>query len=242
LMSRLLERCGVLKEMLDSGTAYTSSGEPVALRSHIALHHAESLYETVRRARPAVVLEVGMAFGVSSLAILAALHEASADGRLVSIDPAQTSVWKGCGRTMVARAGFSDHHEVLEDYDYKALPELLATGLRCDLAYIDGWHTFDHAFLDWWYIDKMLAVGGVVGLNDCGWPAVDKVIGFMRTHRKFTEIDVGLPPVYVGYGPAQELRRRLALRRKDRWYRQSQDRYFRKDADWAPRWDFFAPF
>lgn len=216
-MSVLLERCPELGEALERGKT-----------ASISLPHAEALFETVRRQRPEVAIEVGMAFGVSTLAILTALRELG--GRLVSIDPSQSSVWKGAGLEAVARAGLAEHHELIEDYDYNALPRLLASGTRCELAYIDGWHTFDHAFLDWWYVDKMLSVGGVVGMNDCGWPAVNKVIRFLLGHREYSEMDVGLPRSPV----------RSAFRWRKR--RQSQDRYFRKDAEWEPRWDFYAPF
>jgi len=53
-----------------------------------------------------------------------------------------------------------DWHELVEDFDYYALPRLLANGCRADFAYIDGWHTFDHAMLDFWFIDKMMNIGG----------------------------------------------------------------------------------
>jgi predicted O-methyltransferase YrrM len=240
-MAGLLERCPVLKNMLDSRSSLSLAGESMPLSAYIWPTYAECLYEMVRRERPAVVVEVGMAFGVSSLAILTALRE-NGQGKLISIDPMQTSYWKGCGRAAIARAGLGDMHELMEDYDYNALPRLLASGLKCDLAYIDGWHTFDYTFLDWWYLDKMLAVNGVVGFNDCSWPAVDKVIHFVLSHRKYREIDTGLPSEYVGWSRKQEILRRLAFRGMRQWYRQAQDRYFRKESDWEPQWDFFAPF
>jgi hypothetical protein len=46
---------------------------------------------------------------------------------------------------------------------------------------------------------------------------------------------VGLKPVFRGRNALFTLRRRL-LRI------QAQDRYFQKQCDWEPRWDFFAPF
>jgi predicted O-methyltransferase YrrM len=226
-MAGLLDRCQVLKDMLDSRSSLSPTGESVPVHSNIHPSYAESLYEMVRRAQPALVVEVGMGFGVSSLAILTALRDGG-QGQLISIDPKQTSYFKGCGRLAVTRAGFSDRHELIEEYDYNALPRLLASGVKCGFAYVDGWHTFDYALLDWWYLDKMLAVNGVVAFNDCGFPAVDKVIRFLLSHRKYCEVDAGLPTEYVGLSRGQEL--------------QAQDRYFRKEAEWEPRWDFFAPF
>jgi predicted O-methyltransferase YrrM len=220
-MGRLLDRCSILKDMIDSRLSYSQSGEQIPIHSNIPPAYAEALYETVLRADPAVVVEVGMAFGVSSLAILSALRDGNRDGKLISIDPDQSSYWKGCGVAAIARGGFAERHKLIEDYDYNALPQLLAAGLKIDFAYIDGWHTFDYALVDWWYVDKMLTVGGMVGFNDCDWPAVDKVIKFVLSHRKYDEVDGGLPVTSTGG---------------------CEDRYFKKTAHWEPNWNFFAPF
>lgn len=241
-MGRLLEQCPSLREMLDSQSAYSKSGEQIPIHSNIPIAYAEALYETVLREDPAVVLEVGMAFGVASLAILSALRDGNRDGRLISIDPHQSSEWKGCGLAAIAHAGFVERHELIEDYDYNVLPRLLAAGLNIDFAYIDGWHTFDYALVDWWYVDKMLTVDGIVGFNDCGWPAVAKVIGFVLSHRKYSEIDVGLSPTFARYNRTREWLRRLTFGRKAEWYRREEDRYLKKTANWEPQWDFFAQF
>ena len=238
-MTQVLQRCEILGEMLRSNTAVSADGERVAIHSNISDESAEALYRAVRRADPAVVVEVGMAFGTASLAILSALSDGTRDGRLVTIDPNQSSQWKGCGRAAVERAGFADRHELIEEFDYKALPRLLERGLEIDFAYIDGWHTFDYALLDWWYIDKMLGVGGVVGFNDCDWPALVKVIRFVNSHRKYEEIDVGLRPTYTR---RHDLLRRATLGLVKRWYPRGEDRYFKKTADWEPTWNFFSKF
>jgi predicted O-methyltransferase YrrM len=81
--------------MIDTRTGHTPFGHPVQVHSNIRLEFAEALYQTVRRLRPLVTIEVGMAFGVASLAILRALRDSGSDGRLISIDPNQTSEWQG---------------------------------------------------------------------------------------------------------------------------------------------------
>ena len=75
-----------------------------------------------------------MAFGVSSLAILCALADRSRGAKLVSIDPRQSCDWKGAGLAAIARAGFGDHHQLIEDFDYLALPRLLASGTALRLC------------------------------------------------------------------------------------------------------------
>ena len=240
-MVRLLERCPTLKEMLDSQSASTLGGDRIPLHSNIPAAYAEALYQTVLRANPAVVLEVGMAYGVSSLAILSALRDGNRHGRLITIDPVQSTAWKGCGQAALARAGLAERHELIEEYNYQALPRLLAAGLKVDFAYIDGRHHFDYALLDWWFIDKMLPVEGIVGFNDCGWPAIEKVIRFVLGHRKYVEIDVGLPVTMPG-GRKLKLLRGLTLGLKKEWCLRVEDRYLKKAADWEPHGKFFAPF
>lgn len=203
---------------------------------------AEALYRMVLQRQPTTVVEIVMAFGVSTLAILSALRDLDGEGRLVSIDPRKSSRWQGCGLTSVVRAGLAGRHTLIEDVSYAALPRLLAAGERVDFAYIDGWHTFDYALLDFWYLDKMMAVGAVVGFNDCGLPAVDKVIRFVLSHRRYVELDASLPVRYAGMSWRSELGRVLRGRSRAATYRQVQDRYFEKREAWEPPWNFYAPF
>lgn len=129
-MSKLFKQCPVIEEILVGRSAVTLAGEKITVHSDIGLGHAEALYETILKARPATVLEVGMAFGVSSLAILTALREINQNGRLLSVDPVQTPDWKGCGLASIARGGLKEWHEMHEEFDYKELPRLLASGSK----------------------------------------------------------------------------------------------------------------
>ena len=238
-MSKLFKQCPLVEEILVGRTSKTLTGEQIPVHSDIGVDHAEALYETILRTRPATVLEVGMAFGVSSLTILTALRDIGQNGKLISIDPVQSTDWKGCGLASIARAGLKENHQIYEDYDYNVLPKLLSSGLKINFAYIDGWHTFDYTLLDWWYVDRMLTVGGIAAFNDCSWPGVEKAIEFVLSHRKYTEIDVGLP---VARQRKKELFQMLPFTRKEHICKRPGDRYLKKDENWEPRWDFYAPF
>lgn len=196
--------------------------------------HAEALYGQVRRQRPEVVVEIGMAHGGSTLAILTALRE-NGSGRLMSIDPYQRDgTWRGLEH--VAEAGLGDRHELVERPDYLALPSMLERGLRVDLAYIDGWHTFDYTLLDFFYLDRMLPVGGTVGFNDCHYPSVAHVLSFVRGHRRYERLDVGLAPQW-------QIRRRgrLPLARVTGRRVDAADQYFVKRETWEPDFRYWRP-
>lgn len=237
----LLDNNTVLREMLRSGIALDEQGEAHPLHSHIPERFAEALYHTVLARRPELVVEVGMAMGCSTLAILTALQEIGGTGRLLSIDPYQPA-YKNCGLAAVRHAGLGARHEHIAEPDFIALPRLLAAGTRVDLAYIDGNHTFDFALLDFWYLDRMIPVGGVVAFNDCAMPAVHKVIKFVLTHRRYVEVDVGLKASYADYSRVRGAIRRLTGAKPQTFYRNFADRYFRKLGNWEPKWDFFASF
>ena len=225
----------VLSEILTTGEFRDNAGAVHAVHSHLGREHAYALYRTILDSDARVVLEIGMAFGVSTLAILTALDQLGGPRRLVSIDPNQASDWHSLGIYNVERSGLSHLHALVERPDFLALPELVAEGTNVDLAYVDGWHTFDYVLLDFFYIDKLLSVGGIVGFNDCGFKSVRRVLRFVKSHRPYQEMDVGLRADYVGRNPMYSLARRVLRESRS-------DRYFRKTAIGEPPWDFYARF
>lgn len=206
----------------------TSSG------SGIAFEHAAALFRHVVKNKPVECIEIGMANGVSTIAICSAL-KFNGKGRLISVDPYQTTQWNSQGLKRLEAASLNKYHTLMERPDYSVLPRLLDDNLRIDFGYIDGWHTFDYTLLDFWYIDKMLSEGGVVAFNDCGMRAVTKAIKFVMTHRAYIEEDVGLIKRYEASNFLKSVVRRLTDFRTN-------DRYFRKIKGGEPDWNFYADF
>jgi predicted O-methyltransferase YrrM len=106
------------------------------------------------------------------------------------VDPEQNTVHGGAALASLKRAGLDSVFELLEGPSHLMLPKLLEKGVKLDLAFIDGWHTFDYTLLDFFYIDKMLRPGGVALLHDRSWPSKQKVMRFIRTHRRYKELPV----------------------------------------------------
>jgi predicted O-methyltransferase YrrM len=225
----LLTANPALAAILQAGEVEDAAGRRYPLHSSIRLELAEALYRTVSERRPEVVIEVGMAYGIASLAILTA-----GAGRLISLDPSQSTDWHGVGVANVARCGFGDRHTLIEEPSFAALPALLRAGQTAGLAYIDGWHTFDYTLVDAFYLDKLLPVGGMLAFNDAGWRSVAKVCSWVQRYRRYRELDVGLKPDYRAGNPAKAL-----LRRALGWSRA--DRYFEKLEDWEPDVKFYTP-
>jgi predicted O-methyltransferase YrrM len=233
--TRLTNVSEVLRETFEEGRVQHPAGHYLKVVANISQENSTALLKFVLQRRPELVIEVGMAFGVSTLSILCAMQQ-NGNGRLISIDP--YIGWPtGClvALHQVKRAGVEHLHEHMQECSYTAFPKLLATKTRPDFIYIDGNHNFDYVFTDFFFADKLLTVGGAVAFNDAGWRSVYKVIRFLRIYRKYREIDVGLPKAYRSRNLLFSLIRRLEGR-------SSNDRYFEKSDDWEPDHGFYRAF
>ena len=204
----------VLKDLYRTGKCVDLAGHERKVTGSVPREDALILQEIVRFVKAKTTLETGVAFGLSTLAICEALvgSEPSADGadsaeseqspignrqskipegvHHYGVDPEQNTVHGGAALANLKRAGLDSAFELLEGPSHLLLPKLLEKGVVLDLAFIDGWHTFDYTLLDFFYIDKMLRPGGVVLLHDRSWPSKQKVIRFIMTHRRYKELPV----------------------------------------------------
>ncbi len=170
----------VLEEILRSGITVTESGEKVPINSAVTEGEGSFLEGLVSDIKPRITLEVGLAFGVSALFICQALPSGA---KHIVIDPHQFSGpwgagWHGAGLAALKRAGYGDRVEFHPEPSYAVLPQLESSGVKLDFAYIDGWHTFAFALVDFFYIDRMLEVGGIVALDDVHMPSIRKLCRF----------------------------------------------------------------
>ncbi len=160
---------------------------------YIPREEGDYLYSLVRHARPTTSIEVGMANGLSTLFIAAALRD-NGSGRHIAIDPFQTTAWRGAGTAVLRRAGLERFVEVREDYSHRALPDLEREGVRAQFAFIDGAHLFDYVITDFLCIDRVLEVGGLIAFDDSDWPAVRRAIRFVLANRDY---EVAFPRIVI---------------------------------------------
>ncbi len=190
----------VLEDIYRTGKCVDLAGKERKVTGAVPREDALILQEMVRFVKAKTTLETGVAFGLSTLAICEALLEETPNAerqtptatglKHYGVDPEQNTVHGGAALASLRRAGLDSVFELLEGPSHLMLPRLLEKGVKLDLAFIDGWHTFDYTLLDFFYIDKMLRPGGVVLLHDRSWPSKQKVIGFIRTHRRYRELPV----------------------------------------------------
>lgn len=148
-------------------------------------------------------MEIGLASGISTLFILEAMKK-NGGRKLIGMDPSQFkehkdrsttavgSTYEGRGLYAVKSAGYSKMYEFYNQSSQLVLPELVKKKVAIDFAFIDGWHTFDHTLVDFFYIDQLLNVGGVVAFHDTNWPSIRLVCKFIETNKKYKRYPI--PP------------------------------------------------
>ncbi len=75
-----------------------------------------------------------------------------------------------------------DFYELIEGLSEIELPRLLSEGKKYDFCFIDGNHTFDHTLIDFFYLNRMLKVGGIMVFDDIGFPAVTKALRYVLNY------------------------------------------------------------
>ena len=111
----------------------------------------------------------------------------------------QHSYWRGIGVHHLSQCGFSAF-ELLEQPSELALPALLAQGRTFDFAVIDGWHTFDHTLLDFFYVDRLLDVGGIVMIDDLHLPGIRRVARYISNYPNYKVVGGAKQAVFPASG------------------------------------------
>ncbi|AFY71877.1 O-methyltransferase family 3 [Thalassoporum mexicanum PCC 7367] len=174
----------VLEQIIATNQVESNQGDKYQVHSHVSQTEGEFLQGIINDIKPQNTLEVGLAYGVSAMFICDALADIP-NAHHITIDPAQTRSFQGIGLSNLERAGHKDRIEFHELPSHIALPQLEAKGVKVDFAFIDGWHTFDHTLIDFFLVDRLLKVGGILAIDDANWPAIRKVCRFIATNRAY---------------------------------------------------------
>ncbi|QIF02947.1 class I SAM-dependent methyltransferase [Roseimicrobium sp. ORNL1] len=169
----------VLKEVFRTQKVWDESGNQSPLDSNVSESEARLLFDAVIEVKPLQSVEVGLAKGVSTLAILGALAE-NGQGRHVVMDPFQDN-YKNSGIEMVRRSGLEPLWEFHRKFAEEVIPSLGAI----QFAFIDASHLFDLTLVEFVMVDKKLDVGGVVGFHDMWMPSLQGVFRFILSNRSY---------------------------------------------------------
>lgn len=181
-----IERNEILANILETGQFTGPDGQLLSIRAEISEAQGDMLQRIIQEIKPRVSLEVGLAYGVSALFICDALKSVGGERHVVIDSHQMTPVWdNGAGLHNLKLAGYESLLDFHGEESQRALPKLDARGEKIDFAFIDGAHTFDHALVDFFYVDRMLNVGGVVAFDDVGFACIEKVCRFILKNRNY---------------------------------------------------------
>jgi len=133
--------------------------------------------------RATTVVEIGLAYGSSALAIGEALVAVGAvQPRHWIIDPMQDTAFYDVGWDAIRAAGLADIATLLRDRSQLALPRLVTEGVSADAAFVDGSHIFHEVFVDLYFLRRIVRPGGIVILDDHWWPSVVAAARYYETN------------------------------------------------------------
>jgi predicted O-methyltransferase YrrM len=142
-------------------------------RVALPMEECDILRDTLIAHNAHVVIEVGLAYGSSALAIGEALCSTSGtDAAHIIIDPFQAASYDNVGWDALTAAGLAAQTTLLKEPSSIALARLSADGFTADAAFVDGSHRFHEVFVDLYFLRKLVRPGGLIILDDAEWPSV----------------------------------------------------------------------
>jgi predicted O-methyltransferase YrrM len=169
----------ILDQIYNTNKVYDIQGKEYSLNSNIDREEGEFIGKLIRDNLFDKTVEIGCAYGISSLYICNALHP-NASNHII-IDPYQSTDWNNIGIDQLNSAGFNNF-KLIEKRSEVALPCLLELGTKFNFAFVDGWHTFDHTLIDMFYLNQMLEVGGMIVIDDVGMKGVKKAVNYFLNY------------------------------------------------------------
>lgn len=190
-----------VKQIFDAGEiTINDEGEKTTLHSHTSLEQCNFLQQMFSASKAKNSLEVGFAYGISTMFILEMHRKAGSEfAAHIAIEP--DDYWGAAAMYNIKKEGLEDYLELKRDYSDKILPKLFYDHHRIQFAYVDSTKQFDVLLQDFYFIDKMLDVNGIIVFDDCLFPGVGRVAKFIKSLPHYQ--------VYAGHDKAK-----LSFKRK----------------------------
>ena len=153
----------------------------------------DALRDLLAAEQVGVVIEIGLAYGSSTLAIGEALvSRGRRDAHLLIIDAYQ-DLFQNAGWEAIADEGLGDLCTLLAERSQLALPHLVAEGFVADAAFVDGSHIFHNVFVDLYFLRELVRPGGLIVLDDCQWPSVATAVRYFEVNTDWLFHEIGQP-------------------------------------------------
>jgi predicted O-methyltransferase YrrM len=190
----------VLCSMYDCEPQLGADGKsyPVDSKAAVPPRQGMLIYNLVCDTKPENTLEIGLAFGFSTVYFLAALKK-NGKGHCYALDPYQVCNWYSIGlmreKVVNAPAGtlvFSNEDSI------QGLARFAREQRHFGVIFIDGYHRFDDVLIDFSLASLVCEMGGHIILDDLWMPSIQRVVAFIRRNRAdFIEVPTPISNVAV---------------------------------------------
>jgi predicted O-methyltransferase YrrM len=150
---------------------------------HISGEQGMWLHNLCRETKAKTTLEIGLAYGYSTVYFLASIHE-NGFGHHTAVDPIQTTFWHGIGLCQPRSLGMSDSFGFIEEQSVPALVHFADRGKTFEVIFIDGNHRFDDVLVDFTLASELCSMEGCIVLDDMWMPSICRAVAFIRSNRK----------------------------------------------------------
>ncbi len=140
-----------------------------------------------------VVIEIGLAYASSALAIAEALVAGGTDDASHVIIDAFQDHFDDTGWDTLVAAGLGSVCSLHRERSQLVLPRLITEGAVADAAFVDGSHVFHNVFVDLAFLRELVRPGGLVILDDCDWPSVDTAARYFEVNAGWERVPMHTP-------------------------------------------------
>jgi predicted O-methyltransferase YrrM len=185
----------VRRRLAQGGPSWTRDHERDFETVALPQRDCDLLRDLLISERVETVVEVGLAYASSALAIGEALVAVDPPHpRHVVIDAFQDREYRDVGWDLLHDAGLGGIVTLIREWSSIALPRLLADGLLADAAFVDGSHRFHEVFVDLYFLRKIVRPGGLIVIDDDWTPSVRTALRYYEQNLGWTAI----PDAFAG--------------------------------------------
>ncbi|MEU6540215.1 class I SAM-dependent methyltransferase [Streptomyces sp. NPDC047000] len=173
----------VRRELAEHGPPRSPHGGPDFATVTLPERECDQVRDLLVDERVGTVVEIGLAYAGSALAISEALlRTGSQSPRHVVIDPFQYTAYDGVGWELLRSAGLDDIAELVTEPSQRFLARLADAGFAADAAFVDGSHHFHNVFVDLRFLGEIVRPGGIVLLDDVWWPSAGAAVAYFAVN------------------------------------------------------------
>ena len=173
----------VRRDLAEYGPPRNPDGAPDFATVTLPQRDCDQVRDLLVDERAGTVVEIGLAYAGSALAIGEALLRAgSRTPRHVVIDPFQYTAYDGVGWELMLNAGLDGVAELVTEPSQLFLARLADVGFEADAAFVDGSHHFHNVFVDLHFLGGIVRPGGMVLLDDVWWPSVAAAAAYFESN------------------------------------------------------------